>query len=249
MKKVFERPRSLKDAVYHYCPGCGHSIIHRLIAEVIDELGIRGKTIGVPPAGCAVLAYNYFDVDMAEAPHGRAIAVATGIKRMLPDRVVFTYQGDGDIAAIGTAEAVHAANRGERITVVFVNNGVYGMTGGQMAPTTILGQLSTTTPQGRQELRDGFPLDLSEMLAITRGSVYIERCAVNSPKNIIRAKKALKKAFKVQMKDLGFSLVEIVSQCPTNWKMKPIDACRYIDETVTKVYPLKVIKDEAKGIR
>ncbi len=249
MKKVFERPRSLKDAVYHYCPGCGHSIIHRLIAEVIDELGIRGKTIGVPPAGCAVLAYNYFDVDMAEAPHGRAIAVATGIKRMLPDRVVFTYQGDGDIAAIGTAEAVHAANRGERITVVFVNNGVYGMTGGQMAPTTILGQLSTTTPQGRQELRDGFPLDLSEMLAITRGSVYIERCAVNSPKNIIRAKKALKKAFKVQMKDLGFSLVEIVSQCPTNWKMKPIDACRYIDETVTKAYPLKVIKDEAKGIR
>ena len=188
-------------------------------------------------------------VDMAEAPHGRAIAVATGIKRMLPDRVVFTYQGDGDIAAIGTAEAVHAANRGERITVVFVNNGVYGMTGGQMAPTTILGQLSTTTPQGRQELRDGFPLDLSEMLAITRGSVYIERCAVNSPKNIIRAKKALKKAFKVQMKDLGFSLVEIVSQCPTNWKMKPIDACRYIDETVTKAYPLKVIKDEAKGIR
>jgi len=249
MKKVFERPRSLKDAVYHYCPGCGHSIIHRLIAEVIDELGIRGKTIGVPPAGCAVLAYNYFDVDMAEAPHGRAIAVATGIKRMLPDRVVFTYQGDGDIAAIGTAEAVHAANRGERITVVFVNNGVYGMTGGQMAPTTILGQLSTTTPQGRQELRDGFPLDLSEMLAITRGSVYIERCAVNSPKNVIRAKKALKKAFKVQMKDLGFSLVEIVSQCPTNWKMKPIDACRYIDETVTKAYPLKVIKDEAKGIR
>jgi len=249
MKKVFERPRSLKDAVYHYCPGCGHSIIHRLIAEVIDELGIRGKTIGVPPAGCAVLAYNYFDVDMAEAPHGRAIAVATGIKRILPDRVVFTYQGDGDIAAIGTAEAVHAANRGERITVVFVNNGVYGMTGGQMAPTTILGQLSTTTPQGRQELRDGFPLDLSEMLAITRGSVYIERCAVNSPKNVIRAKKALKKAFKVQMKDLGFSLVEIVSQCPTNWKMKPIDACRYIDETVTKAYPLKVIKDEAKGIR
>ncbi len=247
-KKVFERPKSLKDAIYHYCPGCGHSIIHRLIAEVIDELGIRGKTIGVPPAGCAVLAYNYLDVDMAEAPHGRGAAVATGIKRMLPDRVVFTYQGDGDIAAIGTAETIHAANRGENITIFFVNNGVYGMTGGQMAPTTLIGQNSTTTPGGRDFRRDGFPIDLSQMLAITKGSAYIERTAVNSPRNIRKTKKAIKKAFKIQMAEKGFSLIEILSQCPTNWKMAPQDACKYINDIVIKDYPLKVIKDEVGDI-
>lgn len=242
-KKIFERPRYLKDAVFHYCPGCGHSIIHRLVAEVIDELGIQQRTIGVPPAGCAVLAYNYLDVDMGEAAHGRAAAVATGIKRVLPDCIVFTYQGDGDIAAIGTAETIHAANRGENVTVVFVNNGVYGMTGGQMAPTTILGQSSTTTPGGREVVRDGTPLDLSQMLVTASGSAYIERTAVNSPKNVRRTKKALTKAFKTQMEGLGFAMVEIISQCPTNWKMDPREACRWIDETMTTVYPLGVIKD------
>jgi 2-oxoglutarate ferredoxin oxidoreductase subunit beta len=245
MKKVFGRPRSMKDAVFHYCPGCGHSVIHRLIAEVIDELNIQEKTIGIPPAGCAVLAYNYLDIDMGEAPHGRAAAVATGLKRALPDRIVFTYQGDGDIAAIGTAEIIHAANRGEKITAFFVNNGVYGMTGGQMAPTTIVGQSSTTTPGGRNPDRDGVPLDLSEILAITSGSVYIERTTVNNPKNIMRTKKAISKAFRVQMADLGFSLVEILSACPTNWKMTPVEAEEWIDSTMTKVFPLKVIKDTA----
>ena len=242
-KKIFSRPRYLKKAVFHYCPGCGHSIIHRLVAEVIEELDIGGKTIGVPPAGCAVLAYNYLDVDMAEAAHGRGTAVATGIKRVLPDRIVFTYQGDGDIGAIGTAETIHAANRGEKITVLFINNGVYGMTGGQMAPTTILGQNSTTTPGGRDMVRDGAPLNLSEMLTVIEGAAYIERTAVNSPKNIRMTKKAIKKAFKAQMAGLGFAMVEILSPCPTNWKMSPVDAYKWVEDTMTAVFPLKVIKD------
>lgn len=242
-KQVFKRPSLLKDAVFHYCPGCGHSIVHRLLAEVIDELGLSETVVGVPPAGCAVLAYNYLDVDMGEAPHGRAIAVATGIKRARPDATVFTYQGDGDIAAIGSAETIHAANRGERLTVFFINNGVYGMTGGQMAPTTLFAQDTTTTPGGREKLRDGFPLDLSQMLAVTPGAVYIERTSVTSPKNVIRTKKAMRKAFEVQMKDLGFALVEILSPCPTNWKLSPVDSCKRVEEEVTKVYPLKVIKD------
>ena len=241
---VFTRPRYIKEAPFHYCPGCGHSIIHRLVAEVIEELGIGDKTIGVPPAGCAVLAYDYFDVDMGEAPHGRGPALATGIKRILPDRIVFSYQGDGDIAAIGTSETIHAANRGENITVIFVNNSCYGMTGGQMAPTTLLGQNSTTTPGGRDEDRDGPPIDLSQMIAVTRGAVYIERTAVNSIRNIRKTKKAIAKAFKAQMAGLGFSLVEILSPCPTNWKMSPLEACRWIDEGVMKTFPLKVIKDE-----
>ncbi|MBI5570191.1 MAG: 2-oxoglutarate oxidoreductase [Desulfomonile tiedjei] len=243
MKKVFSRPRSLKETPFHYCPGCGHSVIHRLVAEVIDELGLRERTVGVPPAGCAVLAYNYFDVDMVEAPHGRAAAVATGIKRILPDRVVFTYQGDGDIAAIGTAETIHAANRGERVTCIFVNNAVYGMTGGQMAPTTLLGQVTTTSPQGRLARREGNPLDLSQMLAVAAGSVYIERTSVTSPKNILKTRKAIKKAFLTQLEDKGFSLVEILSPCPTNWKMTPSEAIRWVDESMTKFFPLKVIKD------
>ena len=247
-KKIFKRPKYLKKAVFHYCPGCGHSIIHRLIAEVIDELEIGERVIGVPPAGCAVLAYNYLDVDMAEAAHGRAAAVATGIKRVLPDRIVFTYQGDGDIAAIGTAETIHAANRGENITVVFVNNGVYGMTGGQMAPTTIIGQNSTTTPHGRNKPRDGAPIDLSQMLALTDGAVYIERTTVTSPKNVRNTKKAIKKAFKVQLANLGFSMVEILSPCPTNWKLSPVDSLERIDKTITKVFPLKIIKDTVGNI-
>jgi 2-oxoglutarate/2-oxoacid ferredoxin oxidoreductase subunit beta len=245
VKKIFTKPESLKENLFHYCPGCGHSLIHRLVAEVIDELGIRERTVGVPPAGCAVLAYNYFDVDMAEAPHGRAAAVATGIKRILPDRVVFTYQGDGDIAAIGTAETVHAANRGERITCIFVNNAVYGMTGGQMAPTTILGQVTTTSPGGRIPLRDGYPLDLSQMLGVAAGSVYIERTSVSNPKNILKTRKAIKKAFETQLADKGFSMVEILSPCPTNWKMTPLEATKWVDETMTQFFPLKVIKDVA----
>lgn len=247
--KVSQWPRYLKKAVFHYCPGCGHSIIHRLVAEVIDELGIGERCIGVPPAGCAVLAYNYFDVDMGEAPHGRGAAVATGLKRVLPDRIVFTYQGDGDIAAIGTAETIHAANRGENVTVIFVNNGVYGMTGGQMAPTTLPGQNSTTTPGGRDILRDGAPLNLSEMLGIANGSAYIERTAVSSPKTIRHTKKAITKAFKVQMAGLGFSLVEILSPCPTNWKLSPVDAMKWVDESMTRYFPLKVIKDVAPDLK
>jgi 2-oxoglutarate ferredoxin oxidoreductase subunit beta len=204
---------------------------------------LQERIIGVPPAGCAVLAYNYFDIDMGEASHGRAAALATGMKRALPDRIVFTYQGDGDIAAIGTAETIHAAARGENISTIFVNNGVYGMTGGQMAPTTILGQNTTTSPGGRKENRDGFPINLSEMLAIARGSAYIERTAVNSPANILKTKKAIAKAFRTQMDRLGFSLVEVLSPCPTNWKMDPLEACKWIDEVMATHFPLGVLKD------
>ncbi|MBM4338965.1 MAG: 2-oxoglutarate oxidoreductase [Deltaproteobacteria bacterium] len=243
MKKVFTRPKSIKKAYFHYCPGCGHSIIHRLIGEVIDEMNLQEKTIGVPPAGCAVLAYFYFDVDMGEASHGRAAAVATGLKRALPDRLVFTYQGDGDIAAIGTAETIHAAARGENITTVFVNNGVYGMTGGQMAPTTILGQHTTTSLGGRKENRDGFPINLSEMLSLARGSAYIERTAVDTPANILKTKKAIAKAFRIQLEGRGFSLVEILSSCPTNWKKSPVQAVKWMDDVMTKHFPLGVLKD------
>ncbi len=243
MKKVFGRPKSLKTTPFHYCPGCGHSIIHRLIGEVIDEMNLQEKIIGVPPAGCAVLAYNYFDIDMGEASHGRAAAVATGFKRVLPDRVVFTYQGDGDMAAIGTAESIHAAARGESITTVFVNNGVYGMTGGQMAPTTILGQSTTTSPRGRKEKIEGFPINLSEMLAIAPGSSYIERTAVNTPANILKTKKAIAKAFRLQLQGYGFTLVEILSACPTNWKMDPLKSSKWIDEVMINHFPLGVLKD------
>jgi 2-oxoglutarate ferredoxin oxidoreductase subunit beta len=247
MKKVFSRPKSLKNTPFHYCAGCGHSIIHRVICEVIDEMGIRGITIGVPPAGCAVVAYNYFDVDMLEAPHGRGCAVATGIKRTLPDRVVFSYQGDGDLAAIGTAETFHAANRGENITVLFINNAVYGMTGGQMAPTTLLGMTSTTSPPGRDAILDGHPVRMSEILAQLEGTAYIERVAVNSAQNILRAKRAVKKAFQYQMAGAGFNMIEVLSQCPTNWKMNTVDACRWVDEVMSKTFPIGVIKDTGKG--
>jgi len=243
MRKVFSRPKSLKRNPFHYCPGCGHSLIHRLIGEVIDELELQERVIGIPPAGCAVLAYNYFDIDMGEASHGRAAAVATGVKRALPDRVVFTYQGDGDIAAIGTAETIHAAARGENITTIFVNNGVYGMTGGQMAPTTVLGQRTTTSPGGRKEGRDGFPINLSEMLAIAKGSAYIERTALSSPAHVMRTKKAIMKAFRVQMEGRGFSLVEILSPCPTNWKMDPVEALKWIDQGMTPHFPIGVLKE------
>jgi len=243
MKKVFSKPKSLKKVPFHYCPGCGHSILHRLIGEIIDEMDLRDRIIGVPPAGCAVLAYNYFDIDMGEAAHGRAAAVATGLKRALPDRVVFTYQGDGDIAAIGTAETIHAAARGENFTTIFVNNGVYGMTGGQMAPTTLLGQPTTTSPGGRIGKRDGYPINLSEMLALAKGSAYIERTALTSPANILKTKRAIAKAFHVQLERLGFSLVEVLSPCPTNWKMNPVESWKWIDEVMAKSFPLGVLKD------
>jgi len=243
MKKIYSRPASLKKNPFHYCPGCGHSIIHRLIAEVLDEMKLREISICVPPAGCAVLAYNYIDVDMVEAPHGRATAVATGIKRVRPKNVVFSYQGDGDLAAIGTAETFHAANRGELITVIFVNNAVYGMTGGQMAPTSLLGQKTTTSPSGRDPLLDGYPVKVCEVLALLGGSSYLERVAVNKPANIKKAKKAIIKAFQHQLKKSGFSLVEVLSPCPTNWRMSPIEACRWIDEVMAKEFPLGVIKE------
>jgi 2-oxoglutarate ferredoxin oxidoreductase subunit beta len=243
MKKVFTRPRSLKQTPFHYCPGCGHSLLHRLIGEVIDEMDLREEIIGVPPAGCAVLAYNYFDIDMGEAAHGRAAALATGLKRALPDRLIFTYQGDGDIAAIGTAETIHAAARGEKITTIFVNNAVYGMTGGQMAPTTVLGQNTTTSPGGRREQRDGYPINLSEMLALAQGSAYIERTALSSPSNVLKTKKAIAKAFQIQLDGVGFSLVEVLSPCPTNWRMSPVESCKWIDEVMTASFPLGVLKD------
>ncbi len=243
MKKVYARPKSLKDAPFHYCPGCGHSIIHRLIAEVIDEMELQEKAICVPPAGCAVLAYDYIDVDMVEAPHGRGAAVATGIKRVRPENLVFSYQGDGDLAAIGTAETFHAANRGELITIFFVNNAVYGMTGGQMAPTTLLGQKTTTSPAGRNAARDGHPIKVCEVLAVLGGSAYLERVAVNQPAAIKAAKKAIARAFQHQLKKTGFSLVEILSPCPTNWKMSPVESCTWIDEVMSREFPLGVIKD------
>jgi 2-oxoglutarate ferredoxin oxidoreductase subunit beta len=243
MKKIFSRPKCLRKVHFHYCPGCGHSILHRIIGEIIDELDLRERIIGVPPAGCAVLAYHYLDIDMGEAAHGRGAALATGLKRVLPDRVIFTYQGDGDIAAIGTAETVHAAARGENITTVFVNNAVYGMTGGQMAPTTVPGQRTTTSPGGRIEHRDGHPIDLSKMLAMAKGSAYIERTSISSPANILKTKKAIAKAFRVQLDGLGFSLVEILSPCPTNWKMSPVEAWKWIDEVMATHFPVGVIKD------
>jgi 2-oxoglutarate ferredoxin oxidoreductase subunit beta len=243
MKKVYTRPRSLKRVPFHYCPGCGHSIVHRVMTELIDEMHLQDKIIGIPPPGCSVFAYHYFDVDMAESAHGRGAAVATGIKRAYPEVIVFTYQGDGDLAAIGTAETIHAANRGERITAIFINNAVYGMTGGQMAPTTLSEQVTTTTPYGRDASLEGYPVRMSEMVALVRGAVYIERTAVNSPANIRRTKKAIRKAFQTQIDDLGFSLVEILSPCPTNWRMSPVEAWQWIDKEMTKEFPLGVIKD------
>jgi len=243
MKAVYTHPKSLKRAPFHYCPGCGHSVAHRLVCEVIDEMNLQERVIGIPPPGCSVFAYNYFDVDMAESAHGRGAAVATGIKRAFPESVVFTYQGDGDLAGIGTAETIHAANRGENITTIFINNAVYGMTGGQMAPTTLRGMKTTTTPYGRDHILDGHPIRMSEILAMLDGVTYIERVAVNSPANIRKAKKAIAKAFQAQLDGRGFSMVEILSPCPTNWKMTPVKSWQWIDEEMTRVFPLGVYKD------
>ena len=244
MKKIFTRPKYLKRNPFHYCPGCGHSIVHRLVAEVIDEMNIQDKAIGIPPPGCSVFAYNYLDVDMAESAHGRGAAVATGIKRAYPEAVVFTYQGDGDLAAIGAGGTIHASNRGENITAIFINNAVYGMTGGQMAPTTLWDQKTTTTPYGRDVKIEGYPVKMSEMVALVDGATYIERTAVNSPANIRKTKKAIRKAFQVQIDGLGFALVEILSPCPTNWKMGSLESWQWIDEVMTKEFPLGVIKDK-----
>lgn len=243
MKKVYARPRLLKRAVFHYCPGCGHSIIHRLIAEVLAEMHLKERVIGIPPPGCSVFAYNYLDVDMAESAHGRGAAVATGMKRADPEAVVFTYQGDGDLAAIGTAETIHAANRGERITAIFINNAVYGMTGGQMAPTTLSDMTTTTTPFGRDTRLEGYPVRMSEIVAMVKGAAYVERVAVNSPANIRRTKRAIRKAFQTQIDDRGYALVEILSPCPTNWKMSPLESWQWVDTEMTKEFPLGVIKD------
>ncbi|MDR0401468.1 MAG: hypothetical protein LBH27_00450 [Endomicrobium sp.] len=243
MKKILSRPKSLKNTVLSYCPGCGHGIIHRIIAECIDELSIREKTIAVAPVGCAVFAYDYFNFDVAEAPHGRPPAVATGIKRTNPDKFVFTYQGDGDIAAIGIAETIHAANRSENISIIFVNNANYGMTGGQMAPTTLIGQITETTPFGRNCKKDGYPIKLSELLSTLDGVIYLERASIHSPKNIINAKKAIKKSFKHQINGDGFSMIEIVSSCPVGWNMLPIESLKWIENVFLKSFPLGIIKN------
>ncbi len=247
METVFDRPHALTDKVFHYCPGCSHGIVHRLVAEVLDELGIEGKTIGIAPVGCAVYAYEYFNCDMIEAAHGRAPAVATGLKRSNPDNVIFTYQGDGDLAAIGTAETVHAATRGENITVIFINNAIYGMTGGQMAPTSLPGQVTQTTPYGRDVKTAGYPVRVCEMLSTLDGVALAERVAVDSVPDIRKAKKAIKKAFEYQMEGLGYSIVEVVSTCNTNWGLSPVDAIKWLKENMLPYYPLGVYKDVKGG--
>jgi len=243
MKQVYSRPRYLKPVSSHYCPGCGHSITHRLVAEVLEEMELGEKTIAVAPAGCAVLAYNYWDIDVVEAAHGRGAAVATGIKRMNPEHLVFTYQGDGDLAAIGTAETIHAASRGENVTIIFINNAIYGMTGGQMAPTTLLGMKATTAPAGRAAKREGYPLDISHLCAEIPGSAFVTRVMVTSPKTINQTKKAIRAAFECQLAGLGFSLVEVLSPCPTNWKMTPLDSCRWVETTLAEHFKPGVLAD------
>ena len=231
-------PKSLENTTMHYCPGCSHGIAHRVIAEVIDELGIEGKTIGIAPVGCSYNNYLYFTFDVLQAAHGRAPAVGTGVKRVHPDNVVFTYQGDGDLASIGMAEIMHAAARGENITTIFINNAIYGMTSGQMAPTTLVGQVTTTSPLGRDTKLQGFPLKMSEILAQVEGAVFVERVSMHDVKHILSAKKAIKKAFKVQMAGLGFSIIEVLSTCPTNWRLTPIDAAKWVEDSMMEYYKL-----------
>ncbi len=240
---VFKRPHALADMTMHYCPGCTHGIVHRLVAETMDELGIEGNMVGIAPVGCSVMAYNYFNCDMVEAAHGRAPAVATGIKRANPENIVFTYQGDGDLASIGMAETVHAAARNENITVIFINNAIYGMTGGQMAPTSLPGQVTQTSPYGRDTAHCGFPVKVSEMLSQLEGPQYIERVAVTSVAGIRKAKKAILKAFQNQIDGKGFSLVEVISTCPTNWGMTPEKAMQWANENMLPYYPLGVYRD------
>ncbi len=243
--KVFDKPHALTDAPFHYCPGCTHGIIHRLVAEAIDELQIEGKCIGVAPVGCAVMAYDYFACDMVEAAHGRAPAIATGLKRAMPENIIFSYQGDGDLASIGMAETVHAATRNENITIIFVNDAIYGMTGGQMAPTSLPGQVTQTSPYGRDLNNQGYPIKVAELLSSLDGPEYIERVAVNTVKNVKNAKKAILKAFKNQVEGKGFSLVEVVSSCPTNWGMTPSNALKWLEDNMLPYYPLGVYKDRS----
>ncbi len=246
MQQLNKRPESLLDVPMHYCPGCGHGIVHRLVAEVMDELGIRNRTIGVAPVGCAVFADTYFNCDMIQGPHGRGPAEATGIKRSNPEAIVFSYQGDGDLASIGMAEIVHAAIRSENITIIFINNAIYGMTGGQMAPTTLIGQKATTCIEGRTVKQAGYPIKMSEMLSTVDGAMYIERVSVHSAPNVMKAKAAIKKAFQNQVEGKGFSLVEVLSMCPTNWGTKasnPAEATKFVAESMVPVYPLGVYKD------
>lgn len=243
MQTVFKRTPTLKNCTTHYCPGCGHGIAHRLIAETIDELDIRDRTIGIAPVGCAVLAYDYLDVDMIEVAHGRAPAVATGMKRTNPDKIIFSYQGDGDLASIGAGETLHAAHRGEQITIIFINNAIYGMTSGQMAPTTLIGQVTATTPKGRQADGQGYPMQVSELLAVLPGTIYIERCSLHNPAEIRKAKKAVKHAFELQVEGAkGLSLVELLSPCPAGWRMSPIKALQWLEKEMIKVFPLGRIK-------
>ncbi len=243
MAMVYEKSKGMTDVQLHYCPGCTHGVIHKLVAEVLVELGLLEDAIGIAPVGCSVLAYNYFECDMQEASHGRAPAVATGVKRVLPNNTVFTYQGDGDLASIGTAEIIHVAHRAEKITTIFVNNAIYGMTGGQMAPTTLIGQKATTAPLGRDAAHAGMPLRMSEMLATIDGAKFIERVSVHNPAAVRKAKKAIKRAFECQMKGIGFSMVEVLSTCPTNWGKTPIDSLTWLEENMIPYYPLGNFKD------
>jgi 2-oxoglutarate ferredoxin oxidoreductase subunit beta len=244
--QLYKKTSGLTEKKTHYCPGCTHGILHKLVGEVLEELDILGETIGVAPVGCAVYAYDYFNCDMQQAAHGRALAVATGIKRVLPERVVFTYQGDGDLASIGMAETIHAANRGENITVIFANNAIYGMTGGQMAPTTLPGQKTTTSQDGRDVLSQGNPIPVSEMLAQINGVAYVERIALTSPQNAIRLKRSIKKAFQYQQEGLGFTIIEVLSTCNVNFRQTPAEAMKFVDEHMTKIYPVGVYKDVKK---
>ena len=249
MAIVFQKTKGLTDKETHYCPGCTHGIIHRLVAECLEELGVLGDAIGVAPVGCAVMAYDYFNCDMVEAPHGRAPAVATGIKRARPENVVFTYQGDGDLAAIGTAETVHAATRGENITVIFINNAIYGMTGGQMAPTSLPGQVTQTTPYGRDTNTAGYPVKVCEMLSTLDGVAFAQRVTVDCVKNVNIARKAIKKAFQNQIEGKGYSIVEVLSTCPTNWGMSPVEALKWLNDNMIPYYPLGVYKDVVEGVK
>lgn len=243
MKIVYDKTKGLTNNVFSYCPGCTHGIIHKLVAEVMEEMGLLDKAIGLASVGCSVMSYEYFNCDMVQAAHGRACAVATGIKRVLPENFVFTYQGDGDLASIGIAETIHAANRGENITVIFINNGIYGMTGGQMAPTTLIGQRTTTSPEGKTSKEHGNPLKVSEMFQVLDGVAYLERLSVGTPQKVRKAKQSIKKAFEYQMANKGFTMLEFLSTCPVNWGMTPYDAIDWVEKEMTKVYPLKVFKD------
>ena len=243
-KIIYKRPKSWVKGVHtHYCPGCTHGIVHRMICEVLDELDIQQETVGVAPVGCAALMYGYIDTDFIEAPHGRAPAIATGFKRIRPDRVIFTYQGDGDLASIGMAESIHAANRGENITVIFINNGIYGMTGGQMAPTTLIGMKASTAPKGRIAEEHGYPMHMCEILNQLTAPAYLVRTSCNTPQNVIKTKQAIHKAFQNQLDGKGFSMVEIVTNCPTNWGLDPLDSLKFIEEKMLPEYPLGVIRD------